>query len=127
MFGSSFVFSVILMSPWRIYRIFEQVFTTSIARSHQCSLHDATLATVVLALALVMVTLCIPAVLTPSRVETTRIGYDTSHLRSGPIQKLNAECNFETFTYVTIPLDQVFLLYKICCCDPSHSELTHKI
>ena len=106
--GSCFIFSTILMKSWRIYRIFEHVFTTS--RSHQCSLHNTTLAVTILALALIMVALCIPAlVLTPFRGEKTIISYDiTSH--SVPIQKLNTECDIdiETFTYVTIPL--LFLL-----------------
>lgn len=105
MLGSCFIFGTILMKSWRIYRIFEHVFTTS--RSHQRSLHIAALAAAILALALIMVALCIPAlVLTPFRAEKTRISYDTSH--SVPIQKLNTECHIETFTYVTIPL--LFLL-----------------
>ena len=102
--GSCFIFSTILMKSWRIYRIFGHVFTTS--RSHHCSLHIAALTTIILSLALITALLCIPAlVLTPFGVKTIKT-YDISQWI--PVEKINTECDIETFRYVIIPL--LFLL-----------------
>ena len=98
-FPTCFIFGTILVKSWRQYRIFRHVFKTS--RSHQCCLHDATMAALITGLVVILALLFIPS-LALSHVEIVEL-YSTDKSQLPPIRKVLYVCHSESAEYILLP------------------------
>ena len=105
-FAGCFIVSTVLVKLWRTYRIFIHVFKT--ARSHHYSLHNGTLAMIVLVLNLTQVLVSIPAMVASPFEDKILFVYDNSIWP--PTKLIRSECTIHSVSYIVIPLLFLFSL-----------------
>ena len=98
------IFGTILVKSWRQYRLFKHVFKT--AQSHQCCLHDATMAALIAGLVVIQVLLFIPVVASPLKIVTI---YSIDNSRLPPVRNVQSVCTSESVRYISIPF-----LFQVC-------------
>ena len=100
--ASSFIFGTLLAKTWRMYLIFNHIFSS---RSHY-SLHDATLATFILIINVIQGLMFVPVFVVTPFEEVISFVYDST--RRPPIKRQESVCTLQSAGYVAFPM--IYLL-----------------